>query len=325
MKNITKTLKKNLVKSDVGTLMFYRIRVIRERLALALMDDYAYVKKSYEKRFGTEIDLRNPKTITEKLQWLKLFYRNENMPICSDKYDIRLYLQKYGYEHLLNEVIGVYETAEEIDNLDITSLPKSFVAKATHGSSWNLICNDKDKVDWKFQKKIFKQWLKLNLYVFGREWNYKNLKPKILIEKMIDYKPLMDYKIMCYNGEPKYFQIQIINEKNEIEFIDHYDINWNKLEVGRKHYNVSDSIIPPPLALDKLLEIAKVLSKDFPFVRVDFYNFENKIILGELTFFPGGGFVSFYPETEKYDKLYGSYLTLPKPNYNIELYNKING
>ena len=322
MKSIKKSVKKILFNSDSGKLMFFKIRVLRERVALAMTDDYTYYKKEFKKRFGKEIDLKNPTTITEKLQWLKLFYRNENMPICSDKYDIKIYLQKYGYEHLLNEVIGVYETPEEIDNLDINDLPKSFVAKATHGSSWNLICTDKSKINWNLQKKIFKQWLKLNLFVFGREWNYKNLKPKILIEKFINHKPLIDYKIACFNGQPKYFQIN--SEHGGEKFLDYFDTNWNKLGITKKGHKTSEVVIPPPPQREKLLEIAKILSKEFPFVRVDFYNFEDRIILGELTFFPGGGLSPFYPDTEKYETLYGSFLELPKPNYNMELYNKIN-
>lgn len=323
MKNVKKAIKKKLLNSDAGTLMFYKIRVLRERVSLARMDDYTYIKKDYKKRYeGADIELKNPSTISEKLQWLKLFYRDDNMPVCSDKYEIRNYLEKYGYEHLLNEVIGVYESDEEIDNLDINSLPKKFVAKATHGSSWNLICYDKDKVNWELQKKIFKKWLKLNLYVFGREWNYKDLKPKILFEKMIDYRPLIDYKITCFNGEPKYFQI---NSQNDTErFVDFYDMKWKKLGITLKGFIISDEVIPPPPDLEKLIEIAKVVSKEFPFVRVDFYNFQDRIILGELTFFPGGGLSAFYPETEKNEKLFGSYLDLPEPNHNMELYNKIN-
>ncbi|WP_282032738.1 ATP-grasp fold amidoligase family protein [Aequorivita sinensis] len=286
------------------------------------MDDYKYITSDYKNRYGKELNLKEPVTISEKLQWLKLFYRNENMPICSDKYDIRLYLKKFGYEHLLNDVIGIYQTDEEIDNIDISSLPNSFVVKATHGSGWNFICKDKNEVNWSAQKKIFKQWMKLNLYVFGREWNYKKLKPKILIEKMIDYKPLIDYKITCFNGEPKYFQINSEDDKGR--YVDFYDMKWQKLGVTFKGYKISDKIIPPPNSLEKLIEIAKVLSEEFPFVRVDFYNFEGKVILGELTFFPGGGLSAFYPNTEKNEKLFGSYLDLPKPNHNMGLYHKIN-
>lgn len=322
MANLKKSIKKKLLDSENGKLLFYRIRFLREWWALTSMNDYAYIKKEYKKRLGKDIYLKNPKTFTEKLQWLKLFYRNDNMPICSDKYDIRLYLEKIGYQHLLNEVIGVYESPEEIDNIDLDTLPKSFVVKATHGSSWNLVCNDKNKLNWNLQKAIFKKWLKLNIFVFGREWNYQSLKPRIIIEKMIDYRPLIDYKIACFNGEPRYFQVNFV--KGDKRFIDIYDLSWNKLPIGQGNYIISEEILPPPPALDKLLELAKVLSKDFPFVRVDFYNFEDTIILGELTFFPGGGLNPFYPETEKNENLYGSYLTLPEPNHNFELYKKIN-
>src|SRR5690625_4453831 len=107
-----KYIKKKLLNSDSGTLLFYSIRPVREWLALNFINDYAYITGEYKKRYGREINLKNPQTISEKLQWLKLFYRNENMPICSDKYDIRLYLQKYGYDHLLNEVITVLESPE---------------------------------------------------------------------------------------------------------------------------------------------------------------------------------------------------------------------
>ncbi|MGO2103519.1 MAG: ATP-grasp fold amidoligase family protein [Psychroflexus halocasei] len=316
-----KYLKSKLLQSNFGQLIFYNLRILRERISLILKSDYSYIRKDYKKRYGKEINLINPSTLSEKLQWLKLFYRNENMPICSDKYDIKNFLKEKGQENLLNEVLHICSSEEEIDKLDFNLLPVSFVAKATHGSSWNLICLDKNKIDWVNQKKIFKKWLKLNLYVFGREWNYKKIKPKILFEKLITEKPLIDYKITCFNGEPKYFQIN--SEKNGVSYVDFYDLKWKKLGISLVGYKASNFNTPPPPSMDKLLEIAKHLSKEFPFVRVDFYNFKNTIILGELTFFPGGGLRAFYPETEKYENLFGSYLTLPKPNFNIKLYNKI--
>lgn len=321
MKRLKKTIKNKLLNSDRGTLLFYKIRTIREWLALTFIDDYTYVTKEFKKRYNREIDLKNPQTISEKLQWLKLFYRNENMPICSDKYDIRIYLKKYGYDHLLNEVITVLESDEEIDQLDINSLPNKFVAKATHGSSWNLICTDKSKLDWNIWKKTFKKWLTLNLYVFGREWNYKELKPKILIEKFIEYQPLIDYKFMCFNGEPKYLQINSEDEKGR--YVDFYDLDWNNLKICLTNYVNSKEELIKPIQFDEMYKIAKELSQEFPFVRVDFYNFKGRIIIGELTFFPGAGMLPYYPETDKYEKLFGSYLELPEPNHNLELYTKI--
>lgn len=322
MSQIKKKLKKILLQSPLGTLSFYRIRILREKLALMFIDDYTYVKKNYKKRFGKEIDLKKPETISEKLQWLKLFYRNENMPVCSDKYDIRFFLQKYGYEHLLNEVIGVYRTPEEIDKIDIAALPDKFVAKATHGSSWNLICQDKEQLNWVLWKKTFKNWLKLNLYVFGREWNYKELKPKIIIEKFIEYHPLNDYKFLCFYGEPK--MVQVNSDLDNVKYMDFYDLDWNRLGIMYKSYNQAHHFVPKPEQFDEMMKISREISGEFPFVRVDFYNYNGIIMIGELTFFPVGGLKPFVPETEKYENLLGSYLTLPEPNHNLELYNKIN-
>src|SRR5690606_1208982 len=279
MKKIKKTIKNKLLNSDRGTLLFYKIRTIREWLALTFIDDYTYVTKEFKKRYGREIDLKNPQTISEKLQWLKLFYRNNNMPICSDKYEIRNFLKKYGYDHLLNEVITVLESDKEIDQLDIDSLPDKFVFKATHGSSWNLICTDKSELDWKLWKKTFKKWLTLNLYVFGREWNYKELKPKILIEKFIDHQPLIDYKFMCFNGEPKYLQIN--SEDENEKYVDFYDINWQKLEIYKKTFPPTSYELEKPENFSEMKKIATDLSEEFPFVRVDFYNFKGRIIIGE--------------------------------------------
>lgn len=317
-----KSIKKRLLNSDIGTVLFYKIRVLREKLALLTISDYKYVKSNFKNRHNREINLKNPKTISEKLQWLKLFYRNDNMPICSDKYDIRIYLKKYGYEHLLNEVFAVYESEEEIDNMDIESLPNSFVVKATHGSGWNFICRDKSKVNWKAQKQIFKQWLGLNLYVFGREWNYKDLKPKILIEKFIDEHPLNDYKYICYNGVPQTVQVNSI--KNNVKYMDFYDLEWNRLGIMYDSYIQANHFVQKPEQFDEMYKIAKELSQEFPYVRVDFYNYNSKIQIGELTFFPVGGLKPIVPNTEKWENLFGSYLTLPEPNYNLELLEKIN-
>lgn len=321
MKKIKKIIKRKLFSSGRGTLLFYKIRILREKWALMTLSDYAYIKKEYKKRCGKEINLKNPQTISEKLNWLKLFYRNDQMSICSDKYDLRIYLRKYGYEHLLNEVIGLYESEEEIDQMDIESLPKSFVAKATHGSSWNLIVKDKSEINWKLWKKIFKLWLKLDLSVFGREWHYRNIKPRILIEKFIDHSPLIDYKFYCFHGVPKFLSVN--NEIDQEKHVDFYDLDWQKMDLVSKEFKESNIIIKKPKRFDDMLEIARDLSQEFPFVRVDFYNFDDTIIIGELTFFYGGGFNLLLSKTKNYEKIYGSHIKLPEPNHNLKLYKKI--
>ena len=224
--------------------------------------------------------LKDPKTYTEKLQWLKLFYRNDKMPICTDKYEVHEYLTKLGYKHLLNDIIGVYKNANDID---FESLPKRFVAKTTNGCGSNLICKNKSGLKWKKWKKIMNSWLKLNLYAFGREWNYKDISPRIIIEKLIDHEPLTDYKFMCFNGEPHFLQIN--NDREGVHYVDFYDINWNRVAFTYKKFIKSNHVLSLPPQFNEMKELARKLSAPFPYVRVDFYNLPDKIIFGELDFF----------------------------------------
>ena len=316
--SIRKKIKKRLLSTDAGMHLFYSVRILREKNELARESDLEYIRNTYAKRFEQEINLVEPQTFQEKLQWLKLFYRDEDMPVCSDKYRIREFLEKKGYGWLANEVIGVYTDARDIP---FEKLPKKFVAKATHGSGWNLICEDKDKLNWPAKVKIMNDWLKLNLSVFGREWNYKNIQPRIIVEKHLDHKPLNDYKYMCFNGEPVF--IQLNNDYEGTHYVDFFKIDtWEHFPCTYGPYVFSPTrIVEKPAQHDRMMEIARDLSKQFPFVRVDFYNFDDKIVLGELTFFPGGGLWPFTPREvgKAYDLEVGSYLQLPEPNHNLEL------
>jgi hypothetical protein len=316
MGQLKSKVRKIMFDSLYGQLLFYRIRIIREKLALAKYDDLGYYKTTYKKRFFREINLKNPQTYTEKLQWLKLFYRDVNMPICSDKYAVRKYLSDKGYGYLLNDIIGVYDNANKID-YDL--LPNKFVAKAIHGSGWNLICDNKEELDWTAWKRIMNSWLKLNLYVFGREWNYKDIPRQIIVEKFIEHEPLNDYKFMCFNGEPKF--IQINNDFEGKHYVDFYDMNWNKADFTYLGYTLSKRNLDKPTKFDEMVKLAKELSKPFPYVRVDFYNLEDEIIFGEMTFFPGGGMLPLAPSKNGFDEKLGAWLNLPQPNHNLELYN----
>ena len=313
------SLRKKMFSSNNGQVFFYKVRRVREKLCLARYSDYAYIQKVAKERFGREMNIAEPKTYTEKLQWLKFFYRNEKMPICSDKYRVREYLKECGLEHLGNEVLGVYDDARKID---FDSLPEKFVAKANHGSGWNLICKDKAGLDKKGSVKLMNEWLKLNLYVFGREWNYKDIEPRIVVEKYIEYEPLNDYKFMCFNGEPLYMQLN--NDYNGKHFVDFYELDgWKHLPFSYGSYRISDRVIEKPPMYDKMFELARQLSKPFPFVRVDFYNYDDVVILGELTFFPGGGLWPLNPVETGYDETLGEKLRLPAPNHNLELLAKL--
>lgn len=320
MSNFNEYIKQKTSKSKYGILLYAKARAILEKMILLRFSDEAYIKSTYKKRFGREINLKDPKTYTEKLQWLKLFYRNDKMPICTDKYEVHEYLTQLGYKHLLNDIIGVYEDANDID---FEALPDRFVAKTTHGCASNIICRNKSELDWGKWKEIMNSWLKLKLYAFGREWNYKDIPPRIIIEKLIDHQPLIDYKFMCFNGEPKYLQIN--NDYEGVHYVDFYDIDWNRVDFTYNKYTKSNHVLPRPEQFEEMKALAKKLSAPFPYVRVDFYNPPNKIIFGELTYFPGSGLLPLVPVENNYDEVLGSALKLPDANHNLELFNKLNG
>ena len=317
MSNFKELIKQKSSESLFGTLLYAKVRAIFEKLILLRFTDKAYIESTYKKRFGRTINLKNPETYTEKLQWLKLFYRNDKMPIVTDKYEVHQYLTNLGYEDILNDVIGVYDNANEID---FDALPKSFVAKTTQGCSSNLICKDKNQLDWEKWQKIMNSWLKLNVYAFGREWNYKDIKARIIIEELIEHQPLIDYKFMCFNGEPKYLQIN--NDLGGVHYVDFYNIDWTRVSFTYNKFQKSNHVLPIPPQFEEMKTLARELSKPFPYVRVDFYNPPGKIIFGELTFFPGSGLLPLIPLDSNYDEFLGSQLDLPKANHNLNLRSK---
>lgn len=281
-------------------------------------DDYTYINKLYRK-LGRELNLTDPKRYTEKLQWLKLFWRDDLAPICSDKYEVRKYLEDKGYAYLLNDLIAVYET---VDDFDITALPERFVLKASHGSGWNLIVKDKSKVNWFWWKKIMRSWMNQNLYWFGREWNYQNQKPRIVVEKYLedDSGELRDYKIICTNGTPKFLQVDENRATNHKRiYVD--CTNGKPLDFEDDLANMDEMSFRFGDLQREMVRIAEDLCKPFTYVRVDFYECGGKIYFGELTFFGGSGFFSFSPD--KADFILGDMIQLPAPNYNLELYKKI--
>lgn len=301
-------------KTPIGKLLHLNYWQIRGQYELKKYDDYQFINMFYSK-LGRNLDLKNPQRYTEKLQWLKLFYRDEIIRICSDKYEVRSYIEKKGYGHLLNECIALYNSPSEI-NFD--QLPNSFVIKATHGSGWNLIVKDKTKVNWFVWKQIMKMWLKQNPYWFGREWNYKDLKPRLVVEKYLedDSGELRDYKFFCFNGEPQYVEVDANRLTNHKRV--YLDITGVPINMHDSHSHGDDFVFPFGEIQKQMIDIARDLAKPFPNVRVDFYEYEGRIIFGELTFFDGSGFYSFDPD--EWDYIWGKAINLPKPNYNLDLY-----
>ena len=273
-----------------------------------LIPDKAYLKLKYRIIFGKKLNLNNPQTFNEKLQWLKLYDRNPMYTMLTDKYEVRKYVAEViGEEHLI-PLLGVWERFEEID---FDKLPNEFVLKPTHTSGDIFICKDKSKVDLTELRKIVNKWLKREYYWFHREWPYKNIKPRIIAEKyMVDESgiELKDYKFMCFNGKPK---ILFVVSNRHLEGglkMDFYDLDWNLLPFER-HYKRSGKVMPKPRSFNKMIEIAEKLSQGIPFVRVDLYEVDGHPYFGELTFYPGAGFEEFTPE--EWDYIIGSWLQLP--------------
>lgn len=266
------------------------------------------LKFEYKRKMGTRLNLENPQTFTEKLQWLKLYWYDPKATICADKYSVREYVSSKGLEHILNDIYGVYKN---VDDINFDELPESFVMKVTHGCGQNLIVKDKSNIDWNIEKEKFRKWLDINHYYNSLEWVYRDIEPRIIVERLLtteDNSPLKDYKFFCFNGEPKALFVASDRGENTTKF-DFYDLNWNKLDV-KNHYPNSQGEIDKPEQLEEMIEYAKELSKGFPHVRIDFYIEKGKIIFGESTFFHFSGTEKFEPVD--FDFLLGKYLTLPQ-------------
>ena len=280
-----------------------------DRMKLIKLNDAFYLKIIYYQTFNKKLDLSNPKTFNEKLQWLKLYDRNPEYTKMVDKYEVKKYVaEKIGEEYIIPS-IGIYNSFDEIN---FNELPDQFVIKCTHDSGGIVICKDKSNFSIEEARKKINKCMKNNYYRSWREWPYKNVKPRIIIEKYMEddkTKELRDYKFFCFNGKVKCYKIDLDR------FVEHranyYDDNNRLLKFGEK-------VFPPdfnrnveiPKTIEKMKELARQLSQDIPFVRVDFYDVDGKIYFGEITFFPGAGFGKFIPE--EYDKVLGDLITLQK-------------
>lgn len=265
------------------------------------------LKKWYKKRTGRELNLENPKSFNEKIQWLKLYDNSPLKTKLADKYLVREWIKENLGEEYLIPLLGVYDSFDEID---FDKLPDKFVLKANHGCAWNIIVKDKQKFDKKKAKKKFDKWMKRNYALkAGFEMQYKDIPPKIVAEAFIqDSKgELNDYKVLCFNGEPKFIWIDQGRFSNRTENI--YDTEWN-LQPFLLTYENSKEEVPPPKNLETMIEFARKLSKDFALVRVDFYNVDGKIYFGEMTFTSASGVDVFKPA--EYDLKLGEMLELPK-------------
>ena len=256
---------------------------------------------------GYKLDLNNPKTYNEKLQWIKLNDKNPLMTICCDKYAVREYVEDKKCGEILNDLLWEGENPEQIPFDD---LPERFVIKVTHGSTFNIICKDKRKLDRRNVIKKCNKWLKTKFLPCYGEWFYGKVKPRVIVEKYLDDYTgrLRDYKVYCFNGEPKFIGVDSGDEKGN-HYKDIYDTKWNILKGYEMAYPNSGVSVKKPDHLDVLLKYARILSEDFLHARVDFYIVENRIIFGEITFTNSAGFGRIEPK--EFSLKMGDYLKLP--------------
>lgn len=265
-----------------------------------------FISSFYKLNFNRDLNLSNPKTFSEKLNWMKLYWYDERALICSDKYTVREYVKSKGLGTILNELYAVYDSPKEID---IRKLPAQFVLKATHDSGHVFICTDKNTFDIKKVKKQLRRILNFDYEYFGGEWPYASNHKKIICEKYLEDKnagELFDYKFFCFNGKPE--MIFFCSDRANRTKSDFYDLDWNLLPF-RENFEPSGKVYPKPSQLTQMIEYARLLAEGFPFVRVDFYQVEERIIFGELTFFHGAGTAWFKPET--IDQDLGDKIVLP--------------
>ena len=289
------------------------IRYIAARGGLNYIPDIIYLKLLYWARLGKKLSLNNPRTFNEKLQWLKLHERNPVMIKLTDKYEVRKYIKEIIGEEYLVPLLGVYDKESEID---FDKLPEQFVLKCTHDSGGVFICKNKNEMDIDKTKKALSLSLKRNFFYWGREWPYKSIKPRIIIEEYLKCDNLKDYKFMCFNGIPKC--VLVCSNRNSKTGVvkEFYDLEWNKLPFGRTGYKNIKSLTKKPNQLEKMIQLSKKLARNMPFIRVDLYEVNDKIYFGELTFFPASGLERFEPE--EWDEKLGKLIDLSR----VEEFNK---
>ena len=274
-----------------------------------LLPDKLYLKVIFSKHMGYKLDLKNPKTFAEKLQWLKLYDRKPIYHQMVDKVDAKKYIDSVVGPGYTIPTLGVYDSFNQID---WNALPQQFILKATHDSGSYYIVKEIDNLDKrKCKKQLYIHWNR-SYYIDYREWQYKGLKKRIIAEPLIaNPQQLREYKFFCFHGEPKLYQTCYDRDNSQGgAILNFYDMNCELLDLHDKgHSRVSDIKISKPMNFAKMIQFCKMLSKDMYFLRVDFYEVDEKLYFGELTLQENAGFCAFIPEHWDYDL--GAWLKLP--------------
>lgn len=294
---------------------------IRNKLAKFLMDHSQYIgtKLIYRKRFGKKLDLSNPRDFNEKILWLKLFWQKKIVVETVDKYLVRKYIQKNGYNEILIPLYDIYDNENQIS---FEKLPNEFVLKTNNGNSTTLIVKNKELIDTSKIKEQLSYWRKENFSLAALEPQYEKIPFKILAEQLINSDSVLyDYKFFCFNGAPQFLYVGIdgvlrddgVLEKKTRKI--YFDLDWNQMDVlNNKEDLLKEEEIPlQPRNFEEMIKIAGKLSTDIPFVRVDLYNVKGKIFFGEMTYTPTAGMAKYYKPD--FLKRMGSLIELPNKKF----------
>ncbi len=288
--------------------MQYAIIFMGRLLPDTIPADAFYLKLLYRHHVGEKLNLKNPQTYAEKLQWLKLYNRRPEYTMMVDKYEVKKYVGEMLGEEYVIPTLGVWDRYEEID---FGRLPEQFVLKCTHDSGGLVICTDKSRFDHAVARSKINHSLRRNYYKNTREWPYKNVKPRIIAEQyMIDHSEdeLRDYKFFVFDGVVKTMFIATGRNSSTGAYTDFFDRDFKHIPVVIGHHNAPQAP-EKPQNFEKMIELAERLGQGMPHVRVDFYNINGRIYFGEITFFDMSGFRPVRPK--EWDRIFSDWIKLP--------------
>ena len=283
------------------------VLILNLKICRFIPDKY-YLKIRYRLLIGKKLNLKNPQTFNEKLQWLKLNDRNQNYTKMVDKYEAKEYVASVIGKQYIIPTYGIYD---KFDDIDFEKLPNEFMIKCTHDSGGVVACKDKSKFDYIKARQIINKSLKRNYYYSGREWPYKNVKPRIIVEKFINElsnEEIKDFKFFCFDGKPEIMYVSEGLENHNTARLDFFDMDFKLSDCKRTDYKHLNSIPQKPITFEKMKEFASKLSSNIPHVRVDFYEVDGNLYFGELTFYTCSGYIPF--EDDLWDKKLGDYIKI---------------
>ena len=280
--------------------------------------DRAFVERQYRRRLGLELNLDSPASMNEKLQWLKCYHHDPLMTQAADKVRVRQLVADLATEEVLNEEIAVFRSAHEVE---LERLPEQFVLRPNNGSGGNVICRSKARCDFIADGVPTQEWARCvaslqkhlgeNYFWRAREWCYKDIVPQLLCEAYLEDEDgaLPDFKVHCFNGTPR--AVHVDSARFSGHRRDYFAPDWSHLPFTT-NYPMSSAPPPPPGCLEEILHLATLLSKPFPFARVDFYEVHGRPVFGEVTFYPEAGYQKFRPNHAELDAQLGEWLELPQ-------------